>query len=185
MLAGPEVERSRASSSTSGSARPFFLWSTVLIYVLYDSQHSTPMQSKSLSVKTSSLLHLLRLRRIPDKRCGEIPIRQSRRNKPWSVRRPLPSGAVRRERARDYRKDVSLRQACGSVARAALADQSTGAAFASGAVREAWAWRFHPAWSRQVTGRDPVQACEEARQRGQFEGKEFHETACPYRTVAA
>jgi len=32
-----------------------------------------------------------------------------------------------------------------------------------GAVSEAWAWTFHPAWYKQVTGRDPVQACEEAR----------------------
>jgi len=34
-----------------------------------------------------------------------------------------------------------------------------------GAVSEAWAWTFHPAWYKEVTGRDPVQACEEARQR--------------------
>ena len=33
-----------------------------------------------------------------------------------------------------------------------------------GAVSEAWAWTFHPAWYKQVTGRDPAQACEEARQ---------------------
>jgi formate dehydrogenase subunit gamma len=32
-----------------------------------------------------------------------------------------------------------------------------------GAVTEAWAWTFHPAWYRQVTGRDPAQACEQAR----------------------
>jgi formate dehydrogenase subunit gamma len=32
-----------------------------------------------------------------------------------------------------------------------------------GAVSEAWAWTFHPAWYKQVTGRDPEQACEEAR----------------------
>jgi len=32
-----------------------------------------------------------------------------------------------------------------------------------GAVSEAWAWTFHPAWYKQVTGRDPVQACEHAR----------------------
>ena len=31
-----------------------------------------------------------------------------------------------------------------------------------GAVTEAWAWTFHPAWYKQVTGRDPVKACEEA-----------------------
>jgi formate dehydrogenase subunit gamma len=32
-----------------------------------------------------------------------------------------------------------------------------------GAVSEAWAWTFHPAWYKRITGRDPVQACEEAR----------------------
>jgi len=32
-----------------------------------------------------------------------------------------------------------------------------------GAVSEAWAWTFHPAWYKQVTGRDPVQAYEQAR----------------------
>jgi formate dehydrogenase subunit gamma len=32
-----------------------------------------------------------------------------------------------------------------------------------GAVSEAWAWTFHPAWYKQVTGRDPRQAYEEAR----------------------
>lgn len=32
-----------------------------------------------------------------------------------------------------------------------------------GAVSEAWAWTFHPAWYKEVTGRDPVEACEEAR----------------------
>jgi formate dehydrogenase subunit gamma len=31
-----------------------------------------------------------------------------------------------------------------------------------GAVSEAWAWTFHPAWYKQVTGRDPQQAYEEA-----------------------
>jgi formate dehydrogenase subunit gamma len=32
-----------------------------------------------------------------------------------------------------------------------------------GAVSEAWAWTFHPAWYKQVTGRDQQQAYEEAR----------------------
>ena len=36
-------------------------------------------------------------------------------------------------------------------------------AIVRGAVSEAWAWTFHPAWYKQVTGRDPQQACEEAR----------------------
>lgn len=40
-------------------------------------------------------------------------------------------------------------------------------AMTRGAVSEAWAWTFHPAWYKQVTGRDPVQACEEARKRSQ------------------
>ena len=38
-------------------------------------------------------------------------------------------------------------------------------AMTRGAVSEAWAWTFHPAWYKQVTGRDPVQACEEARRK--------------------
>jgi len=36
-------------------------------------------------------------------------------------------------------------------------------AMVRGAVSEAWAWTFHPAWYKQVTGRDPERACEEAR----------------------
>jgi formate dehydrogenase subunit gamma len=36
-------------------------------------------------------------------------------------------------------------------------------AMVRGAVSQAWAWTFHPAWYKEVTGRDPVQACEEAR----------------------
>ncbi len=34
-----------------------------------------------------------------------------------------------------------------------------------GAVSEAWAWTFHPAWYKQVTGRDPRQAYEEAKRK--------------------
>jgi formate dehydrogenase subunit gamma len=34
-----------------------------------------------------------------------------------------------------------------------------------GAVREAWAWTFHPAWYKEITGRDPRQAYEEALRR--------------------
>ncbi|MGA8440611.1 MAG: formate dehydrogenase subunit gamma [Candidatus Sulfotelmatobacter sp.] len=33
-----------------------------------------------------------------------------------------------------------------------------------GAVSEAWAWTFHPAWYKKVTGRDPREAYEKARQ---------------------
>jgi formate dehydrogenase subunit gamma len=38
-------------------------------------------------------------------------------------------------------------------------------AMTRGAVSEAWAWTFHPSWYKEVTGRDPVQACEEARRK--------------------
>src|SRR5215472_4969175 len=34
-----------------------------------------------------------------------------------------------------------------------------------GTVSEAWAWTHHPAWYKEVTGRDPQQAMEEARQK--------------------
>ena len=34
-----------------------------------------------------------------------------------------------------------------------------------GAVTEPWAWTFHPAWYKKVTGRDPQQAYDEARRR--------------------
>jgi cytochrome b subunit of formate dehydrogenase len=36
-------------------------------------------------------------------------------------------------------------------------------AMTRGAVSEPWAWTFHPAWYKQVTGRSPLQAYEEAR----------------------
>jgi len=32
-------------------------------------------------------------------------------------------------------------------------------------VSEAWAWTHHPAWYKEVTGRDPQQALEEARRK--------------------
>jgi formate dehydrogenase subunit gamma len=38
-------------------------------------------------------------------------------------------------------------------------------AMTRGTVSEAWAWTHHPAWYRDVTGRDPYQAMEEAQQR--------------------
>ena len=41
-------------------------------------------------------------------------------------------------------------------------------AMTRGAVSEAWAWTFHRAWYKQVTGGDAVGACEEARRRGQM-----------------
>ena len=40
-------------------------------------------------------------------------------------------------------------------------------AMSRGVVSEAWAWTFHPAWYKEITGRDPVEACEDARRRGQ------------------
>jgi formate dehydrogenase subunit gamma len=49
-----------------------------------------------------------------------------------------------------------------------IGEPGTFQAMIRGAVSEAWAWTFHPAWYKEVTGRDPEQACEEARQRGQF-----------------
>lgn len=52
-----------------------------------------------------------------------------------------------------------------------IGEPGTFQAMTRGAVSEAWAWTFHPAWYKQVTGRDPVQACEEARRNGQFEGR--------------
>jgi formate dehydrogenase subunit gamma len=44
-----------------------------------------------------------------------------------------------------------------------IGEPGTFQAMIRGAVSEAWAWTFHPAWYKQVTGRDPEQACEEAR----------------------
>jgi len=46
-----------------------------------------------------------------------------------------------------------------------IGEPGTFQAMTRGAVSEAWAWTFHPAWYQQVTGRDPYQACEEARRR--------------------
>ena len=40
-----------------------------------------------------------------------------------------------------------------------------------GAVSEAWAWTFHPAWYKEMTGRDPRQAYQEARARMTSEQK--------------
>jgi formate dehydrogenase subunit gamma len=44
-----------------------------------------------------------------------------------------------------------------------IGEPGTFEAMIRGAVSEAWAWTFHPAWYKQVTGRDPQQAYEEAR----------------------
>jgi formate dehydrogenase subunit gamma len=50
------------------------------------------------------------------------------------------------------------------IYQSSIGEPGTFQAMIRGAVSEAWAWTFHPAWYKQVTGRDPVQACEEARQ---------------------
>lgn len=52
-----------------------------------------------------------------------------------------------------------------------IGEPGTFQAMIRGAVSEAWAWTFHPAWYKEVTGRDPESACEDARRRGQFAGK--------------
>jgi formate dehydrogenase subunit gamma len=46
-----------------------------------------------------------------------------------------------------------------------IGEPGTFQAMTRGAVSEAWAWTFHPAWYKKVTGRDPQQACEEARRK--------------------
>ncbi len=46
-----------------------------------------------------------------------------------------------------------------------IGEPGTFHAMTRGAVSEAWAWTFHPAWFKQVTGRDPRQAYEEARRK--------------------
>jgi len=46
-----------------------------------------------------------------------------------------------------------------------IGEPGTFQAMIRGAVSEAWAWTFHPAWYKEVTGRDPAAACEEARQK--------------------
>jgi formate dehydrogenase subunit gamma len=42
-------------------------------------------------------------------------------------------------------------------------------AMTRGAVKESWAWTFHPAWYKDVTGRDPKQAYDEAVRAGRWE----------------
>ena len=48
-----------------------------------------------------------------------------------------------------------------------IGEPGTFQAMTRGAVSEPWAWTFHPAWYKEVTGRDPVEAYEEARRRTQ------------------
>jgi len=49
-----------------------------------------------------------------------------------------------------------------------IGEPGTFQAMIRGAVSEAWAWTFHPAWYKEVTGRDAAQACEEARRQGRL-----------------
>jgi formate dehydrogenase subunit gamma len=46
-----------------------------------------------------------------------------------------------------------------------IGEPGTFGAMIRGAVSEAWAWTFHPAWYKEVTGRDPQAAHEEARRK--------------------
>ena len=46
-----------------------------------------------------------------------------------------------------------------------IGEPGTFEAMTRGAVSEAWAWTFHPAWYKDVTGRDPRQAHDEALRR--------------------
>jgi formate dehydrogenase subunit gamma len=46
-----------------------------------------------------------------------------------------------------------------------IGEPGTFEAMTRGAVSEAWAWTFHPAWYKDVTGRDARQAHDEARRR--------------------
>ena len=46
-----------------------------------------------------------------------------------------------------------------------IGEPGTFQAMTRGAVSEAWAWTFHPAWYKDVTGRDPRQAHDEALRR--------------------
>ena len=44
-------------------------------------------------------------------------------------------------------------------------------AMTRGSVSEAWAWTFHPAWYKEITGRDPRQAHDEAKREMELKGK--------------
>jgi len=45
-----------------------------------------------------------------------------------------------------------------------IGEPGTFQAMTRGAVSEPWAWTFHPAWYREVTGRDPRESYEKARE---------------------
>ncbi|HLW85957.1 MAG TPA: formate dehydrogenase subunit gamma [Candidatus Sulfotelmatobacter sp.] len=52
-----------------------------------------------------------------------------------------------------------------------IGETGTFQAMIRGAVSEAWAWTFHPAWYKEVTGRDAREACEQsAKQNDQRRG---------------
>lgn len=51
-----------------------------------------------------------------------------------------------------------------------IGEPGTFQAMTRGAVSEAWAWTFHPAWYKEVTGRDAREACEAAKQNDQRRG---------------
>jgi cytochrome b subunit of formate dehydrogenase len=50
-----------------------------------------------------------------------------------------------------------------------VGEPGTFEAMTRGAVKEPWAWTFHPAWYKEVTGRDPRQAYDEAVRAGRWE----------------
>ena len=50
-----------------------------------------------------------------------------------------------------------------------IGEPGTLEAMTRGAVKESWAWTFHPAWYSNVTGRDPKQAYDEAVRTGRWE----------------
>jgi formate dehydrogenase subunit gamma len=52
-----------------------------------------------------------------------------------------------------------------------IGEPGTFQAMTKGTVKEAWAWTHHPAWYKEVTGRDPEVALEEARQEMNREAK--------------
>jgi formate dehydrogenase subunit gamma len=51
-----------------------------------------------------------------------------------------------------------------------IGEPGTFHAMTRGAVTEAWAWTFHPKWYKEVTGRDPRQAYEEAARKVKRQG---------------
>ena len=52
----------------------------------------------------------------------------------------------------------------GGASSRTIGEPGTFQSMTRGAVSEAWAWTFHPAWYRELTGRDPREAYEKARE---------------------